>query len=305
MTRAAHWDVAAYALGALDAEDVERFEEHLAGCWACAAELESLVPIVGLMSTVDILHLEDQPAHPQSSPTAADRAGGAGGADGGDSARMSDRVIRVVDADRPRDAGRGHGRGRDRHRSRSRRPLSITVVFLLLASVTSFSFFIGSRWSGADPSTGRAGPAPSVSTPTPEVTGNVTSGADDPGETGDVPSGVGGPEVDGEKFTTVDENTGVEADVVLEPADWGTQISFALRRLPGPMQCRLVVLRASGTAEVLSTWSVPKSGYGTREHPAPLLLQTATAAPRDDIDRVQIQAVDTNGVATALVTVPV
>ncbi|MFG2055161.1 anti-sigma factor family protein [Micromonospora sp. NPDC048930] len=46
-------DVAAYALGVLDPQDVERFEEHLATCWACAAELETMVPVVGLLSGID------------------------------------------------------------------------------------------------------------------------------------------------------------------------------------------------------------------------------------------------------------
>jgi len=53
MSRADHMDVAAYALGVLDPQDAERFEEHLATCWACAAELETMVPVVGLLSGID------------------------------------------------------------------------------------------------------------------------------------------------------------------------------------------------------------------------------------------------------------
>ncbi|MGB2570776.1 anti-sigma factor family protein [Micromonospora citrea] len=53
MSRAEHMDVAAYALGVLDQQDTERFEEHLATCWACAAELETMVPVVGLLSDID------------------------------------------------------------------------------------------------------------------------------------------------------------------------------------------------------------------------------------------------------------
>ncbi|SCL22402.1 Putative zinc-finger [Micromonospora rhizosphaerae] len=53
MSRADHLDVAAYALGVLDQQDTERFEEHLATCWACAAELETMVPVVGLLSGID------------------------------------------------------------------------------------------------------------------------------------------------------------------------------------------------------------------------------------------------------------
>ncbi|WP_030250361.1 zf-HC2 domain-containing protein [Streptomyces violens] len=38
-----HTDVGAYALGVLDAADAARFEEHLAGCDRCAAELDGLL----------------------------------------------------------------------------------------------------------------------------------------------------------------------------------------------------------------------------------------------------------------------
>ncbi|MEV2241154.1 zf-HC2 domain-containing protein [Micromonospora sp. NPDC049891] len=53
MSRVDHMDVAAYALGVLDEQDMERFEEHLATCWACAGELETMVPVVGLLSDID------------------------------------------------------------------------------------------------------------------------------------------------------------------------------------------------------------------------------------------------------------
>ncbi|WP_200209223.1 anti-sigma factor family protein [Micromonospora coerulea] len=53
MSRADHMDVAAYALGVLDQQDAERFEEHLATCWACAAELETMVPVVGMLAGID------------------------------------------------------------------------------------------------------------------------------------------------------------------------------------------------------------------------------------------------------------
>ncbi|MFF5218918.1 anti-sigma factor family protein [Micromonospora sp. NPDC000442] len=53
MSRVDHMDVAAYALGVLDEQDMERFEEHLATCWACAGELETMVPVVGMLSDID------------------------------------------------------------------------------------------------------------------------------------------------------------------------------------------------------------------------------------------------------------
>ncbi|MDQ3740148.1 MAG: zf-HC2 domain-containing protein, partial [Actinomycetota bacterium] len=39
-------DVAAYALGALPAEDARRFEQHLRTCVMCRTDLEQLAPVV-------------------------------------------------------------------------------------------------------------------------------------------------------------------------------------------------------------------------------------------------------------------
>ena len=46
----AHTDVGGYALGLLEAADRQAFEEHLAGCPACAAELAELSGMKDLLS---------------------------------------------------------------------------------------------------------------------------------------------------------------------------------------------------------------------------------------------------------------
>lgn len=43
----------AYALGALDPDDLRRFERHLAECARCVAEVRSLAPIPGLLARLD------------------------------------------------------------------------------------------------------------------------------------------------------------------------------------------------------------------------------------------------------------
>jgi hypothetical protein len=48
-----HKDVGAYALGVLSPWEAEQFEIHLAGCSACAAELEELTLVSTLLSHVD------------------------------------------------------------------------------------------------------------------------------------------------------------------------------------------------------------------------------------------------------------
>jgi anti-sigma factor RsiW len=48
-----HTDVGAYALGLLEAADRQAFEEHLAGCPACQAELDELAGMKGLLTGID------------------------------------------------------------------------------------------------------------------------------------------------------------------------------------------------------------------------------------------------------------
>jgi len=47
-----HTDVAAYVLGLLEPADRQAFEEHLAGCPACAAELAELSDMKGLLTGI-------------------------------------------------------------------------------------------------------------------------------------------------------------------------------------------------------------------------------------------------------------
>jgi Putative zinc-finger len=58
---ASHEDVASYALGVLDDDDAARFEEHLAGCDACARELEAFLPVVDLLPEVPIASADVRP----------------------------------------------------------------------------------------------------------------------------------------------------------------------------------------------------------------------------------------------------
>src|SRR6185295_11798001 len=52
MMQEQHFDVAAYALGVLDERDAARFEDHLIDCATCAIELESMLPVVDILSDV-------------------------------------------------------------------------------------------------------------------------------------------------------------------------------------------------------------------------------------------------------------
>jgi hypothetical protein len=259
MSRADHMDVAAYALGVLDQQDTERFEEHLATCWACAAELETMVPVVGLLSGIDG---ETMTALEQ---TRTDPA-------------LLDRTLVAV---------RLH-----RRRTRVRRLLATAAAVVVFGGLSGVG--VAGLTGGGD---GERIPQaePTLTTP---VTGPPADPTSDPGD-----PGTGGNEQEGEKHNATDPATGVKTTMWVASKEYGTKIDLQLTRLPGPRTCRLVVIRKNATSEVVSTWSVPGGGYGTSTNQLPLELSASTSAGLPDIEKIQVQSVDVNGVASPLVTV--
>ena len=67
----AHTDVGAYAMGLLEERDRREFEDHLAGCPACAAEVAELSPMAALLRGVE-------PASATGSEPGADQEPGGG-----------------------------------------------------------------------------------------------------------------------------------------------------------------------------------------------------------------------------------
>jgi len=107
-----------------------------------------------------------------------------------------------------------------------------------------------------------------------------------------------------EHWSATDPDSGVRADVVLEPKRWGTEVWFALAPLEGPLTCQLLVIDSDGTVHTAASWWVPPEGYGTEARPAPLVLQASTAVMPDDIERIEVQTIDRDGGTAQLVTVP-
>jgi hypothetical protein len=267
MMQEQHFDVAAYALGVLDDRDATRFEDHLIECPACAIELESLLPVVDILADVDADAL-----------VATEQARRDG--------KILSKMIGEVK--------------KERRRANSRRLYSLAAAVVVFAMLSIGALFVGGKWfapgSGGSTST-TAGGAPSAA---PSQRGSDQL---DPLPLSDG-VGIGGPELTGERFGGTDPRTGVRADVALEKKDWGTQVSFAVANIKGPLTCRLVAVRTDGNSEVLTTWTVGEKGWGTAANPDPLLLQAVTALPRDDIAHIQVQSVDAKGIATTLVRVP-
>ena len=82
----AHTDVGAYAMGLLEERDRREFEDHLAGCPACAAEVAELSPMAALLKGVELRGAEltgVEPAGAEGGEPAAGQEPGAGGEPGG------------------------------------------------------------------------------------------------------------------------------------------------------------------------------------------------------------------------------
>jgi hypothetical protein len=127
-----HWDVAAYALGVLDARDTALFEDHLVECGACAVELESLLPVTAMLADVDresFVGTEQSQRH----------------------GRMLDEMVNVVSF--------------DRSRAQARRLLAVAAGTVAIVLIVGLALFTGSHWG--DQSNEVAGPGPSATSTAP------------------------------------------------------------------------------------------------------------------------------------------
>jgi hypothetical protein len=179
----------------------------------------------------------------------------------------------------------------ERRRANSRRLYSLAAAVVIFAMLSIGALFAGGKWFAPDgeKATQTAQRGSSQLDPLP-------NSQDGPG--------IGGPELTGQKYSGSDPRTGVHADVALEKKDWGTQISFAVSNIKGPLTCRLVAVHTDGTTEPLVSWNVGEKGWGTAANPEPLLLQAVTATAREDIAHIQVQEVTANGTGDTLVRVP-
>ncbi len=64
----AHTDIGAYSMGLLEEQDKRAFEDHLAGCPACAAELAELSPMAALLRGVELRGVELRGVEPPLPP---------------------------------------------------------------------------------------------------------------------------------------------------------------------------------------------------------------------------------------------
>jgi hypothetical protein len=100
-----------------------------------------------------------------------------------------------------------------------------------------------------------------------------------------------------EKVQATDASTKVTATIGMESKAWGTHTVLELKNVKGPEKCSLIAVGKNGERETVTTWSVPKWGYGipgsTHETAKnPLYVHGGAALARNDIDHFEVETFD-------------
>ncbi len=100
-----------------------------------------------------------------------------------------------------------------------------------------------------------------------------------------------------EKVSGTDPTTRVGATVGMEKKAWGTHTVLELKNVKGPQKCTLVAVSKTGEEEIVTSWSVPKWGYGIEgssheSAKAPLYVHGGAAMSREDIARFEVRTFD-------------
>jgi hypothetical protein len=100
-----------------------------------------------------------------------------------------------------------------------------------------------------------------------------------------------------DKVSATDASTKVQATVAMEKKDWGTWGVVELSNVKGPLKCSLIAVGKNGERETMSSWSVPKWGYGmpnakVEEAKQPLYAQGGAAFQPNEIDHFEVMTFD-------------
>ncbi|MGW7366574.1 anti-sigma factor family protein [Streptomyces sp. NPDC054841] len=100
-----------------------------------------------------------------------------------------------------------------------------------------------------------------------------------------------------EKVQATDAVTKVSATVGLEKKGWGTHAVLELKNVTGPLKCNLIAVSKTGEEEVVTSWAVPKWGYGipdstNKQAKNPLYIHGGAAMDRNEIDHFEVRTFD-------------
>ncbi|WP_405872287.1 MULTISPECIES: anti-sigma factor family protein [unclassified Streptomyces] len=128
----------------------------------------------------------------------------------------------------------------------------------------------------------------------------AVNGGSDSGGTQATPLAAGAKAAFGtitDKVSATDSSTKVKATVAMEKKDWGTWGVVELSNVKGPLKCSLIAVGKNGERETMSSWSVPKWGYGlpnakVEEAKQPLYAQGGAALQPNEIDHFEVMTFD-------------
>ncbi|WP_338897995.1 zf-HC2 domain-containing protein [Streptomyces sp. TG1A-60] len=96
-----------------------------------------------------------------------------------------------------------------------------------------------------------------------------------------------------DKVSSTDASTEVAATVGMESKAWGTHAVLELKNVTGPEKCSLIAVGKNGERETVTSWSVPKWGYGienakTEQARNPLYVHGGAAFTPEEIDHFEV-----------------
>jgi anti-sigma factor RsiW len=271
-----HDAVGAYVLGILDDADASAFEAHLAGCDICAGNLEEFSGMEPMLAM-----LAEAPAPPMPMPQSnvvnlpgmrgmTDVPGlrGKSGIGGG---YDSPRSIPVVpSAPSPRLLGGLLDEVAAKRAAKRRRGMYLiaAAAALIIGGPSAAIVFT------ADDD------KPTVGLP------RSSSPAED--------AFLSGMEV---VAKATDAKTEVSASVGMEKKPYGTHTVLELKNVKGPLKCNLIAVSTTGEEEVVTSWAVPKWGYGIPDSTVetakkPLYVHGGAAMAMNEIDHFEVRTFD-------------
>jgi len=255
-----HDAVGAYVLGILDDVDASAFEAHLAGCHICAAHLEEFSGMEPMLAMLAEAPAAQQPPNVLNMPGMA---------------FPPPRPVPVVPMPpSPKVLGGLLDEVATKRAAKRRRGMYMVAAAAAL--------IIG-------------GPAVAVVV-TADEPGNKTNQA---GEAAHPTS----PAEDAffkhmtDKVQATDAETKASATVGMEQKGYGTHTVLELKNVKGPEKCSLIAVSKTGEEEIVTSWSVPKWGYGIPDSPReqsrkPLYIHGGAAMDRNDIDHFVVRTFD-------------
>ncbi|MYZ39212.1 MULTISPECIES: zf-HC2 domain-containing protein [unclassified Streptomyces] len=260
-----HEAVGAYVLGILDDAEATAFEAHLAGCRICAVNLEEFSGMEPMLAM-----LADSPA-----PFAGPGSLGAPGTLGSLApvvplAELPTPSVSVQPS--PQLLGRLVDEVAAKRAQRRRRGMYLVAA---AAALIIGGPVVAVTAAGGDGGTSNQAGDPHPTSPAEDAFFNHMP----------------------DKVWATDATTKVSATIGMEPKGWGTHTVLELKNVKGPLKCSLVAVSKTGEEEVVTSWSVPKWGYGIADSPnkvskSPLYVHGGTAMDSNDIDHFEVRTFD-------------